>query len=73
MYVHDARQAATGIYPLSSVLQRMGMVENSAVGAQFFYQDEVKSPRMAQTDKACSVGLLQALQEEQPLDDSPTR
>ena len=64
---------ATGIYPLSSVLQRIGMVENNALMAQTIHQGEVKSPRMAQTDKACPAGLVQALQEAQPLDTSPTR
>ncbi|MFT3879543.1 MAG: hypothetical protein QM703_07780 [Gemmatales bacterium] len=45
----------------------MSMVEKSAVGAQWCQRGEVKSPRMAQTDEAGSAGVVQALQEVQPM------
>lgn len=67
MYIHDARQKATSIYSLSSVLQGIGMVENNAVVSQTIHRGEVKSPRMVQTDNALSATLVQPLQEVQPM------
>jgi len=67
VYIHDARREATGIYPLSSVVQRKSMVKNTALAQQSCFKGEVKSPRMVQTDNTFSAALVQPLQEVQPM------